>query len=412
MDGVEGSTEVDRGGRSGEGGSGWRHRPALRRPSFPKTTWGHRGYDAATVDAFARDAVIKLTAADLEVEELRSEIDRLHRYIRRQWATIAAAGEPDGAPADGASPAAQARAVLAHANEIAQRHIAAATRRVDEAERQAETTLAAAEAEAAQRLEAAEVAAATRVGRAEDVASQRLASADAMAEEVLAEAGRRAANRLRQASEDSRRVMAHARARYEDVLVRAHGRADQAAAVALHEYEAQVTDDAARTAGLRELRAGYLRSFARVSREAMAAVLTASGREFDDLIARVGAEEAADPHLPATPVTGLPAERGARPPAERGPVRPAERGAMRPAVRGAAGASTGEAPAAGAPAEPPGGGRPAPGRTPVIALYPDMHPGRRPANGARPRPATREREQADEASPTPPRHDEVATARR
>src|SRR5690349_4292575 len=125
------------------GDAGWRHRPALARPAFPKTTWGHRGYDEAAVDAFARDASVKLHAADAEVDELRSEIDRLHRYIRRQWATIAAAGEKDGARHDAAatdanSPAAQARAVLAHANEIAQRHIAAATRRETDADRRAD----------------------------------------------------------------------------------------------------------------------------------------------------------------------------------------------------------------------------------------------------------------------------------
>src|SRR4051812_1538325 len=219
MGGVEVSTEAGRDGHGGDPGPGGRHRPVLRRPSFPKTPWGHRGYDEGTVDAFVRDAVIKLSAADLEVEELRVEIDRLHRYIRRQWAAIAAA-EKDGTPDDatGTSPAAQARAVLAHANEIAQRHIAAATRRVDEAERQAEGRLAAADAEAARRVAAAEATCATRVARAEDVASQRLASADAMAEEVLAEAGRRAAHRLSRASEEARRVMVEARSQYEELV--------------------------------------------------------------------------------------------------------------------------------------------------------------------------------------------------
>src|SRR5689334_8723548 len=105
MGGVEVSGGPDRNG--GSTGAGWRHRPTLRRPAFPKTSWGHRGYDEGVVDAFARDATIRLSAADREVEELRAEIDRLHRYIRRQWATIAAAGDGEtGVPdADGTSPA-------------------------------------------------------------------------------------------------------------------------------------------------------------------------------------------------------------------------------------------------------------------------------------------------------------------
>src|SRR5687768_1711938 len=55
--------EGDREGYRRDEGAGWRHRTALRRPQFPKTPWGHRGYDETTVDAFARDAVIKVTAA-------------------------------------------------------------------------------------------------------------------------------------------------------------------------------------------------------------------------------------------------------------------------------------------------------------------------------------------------------------
>ena len=341
MGGVEVSGDPERGVDSAT----WSHRPVLRRPAFPKTSWGHRGYDEATVDAFARDAVIKLSAADREVDELRAEIDRLHRYIRRPWATIAA-GDQEGqaADADGASPAAQARAVLAHANEIAQRHVAAAARRSEEAERQAEGRLAAAEAEAARRVAAAEATGAARVGRAEEVASQRLASADAMAEEVLAEAGRRAAHRVRRAGEAARRVMTEARAQYEDLVIRSHGRADQAAAVAVHEYERQAaeSDDQAAAAALLEVRAAYLQTFAQVSRDALQSVLAASGREFDDLLAQVDEEEAADAPLPATPVTGLTMEAG------------------RPAGRRTA----------------------APGRrSPVIALYPDMHPGRRAGDG-------------------------------
>jgi hypothetical protein len=323
--------------------AGWRHVPALAKPAFPRTTWGHRGYEEAAVDAFTRDATVRLHAADAEVDELRSEIDRLHRYIRRQWATIAAAGEADGARhdpvADANSPAAQARAVLAHANEIAQRHIAAANRRGEEVDRQAEGKLAAADAEAARRVAAAEAAGAARIGRAEELAGQRLASADAMAEEVLAEAGRRAANRLRRATEEARRVVVEARERYEDQVTRAHNRADQAAAVAVHGYEEQADGDAdAEAATLLAVRATYLQAFARVSRDALGDVLAPAMREFDALLAQVGAEEAQDEHLPATPVTGLPMEAG------------------RPAVRRAPGS-----------------------RSPVIALYPDMHPGRRPS---------------------------------
>ena len=352
---VELSAEGDRDGDRREDGAGWRHRAPLRRPQFPRTAWGHRGYDEATVDAFARDAVVTVTAAELEVEELRSEIDRLHRYIRRQWAAIAAAtdGGPVPPDANGASPAARARAVLAHANELAQRHVAGAARRVEEAERQAAERLAAADAEAARRIAAAEASGAVRVARAEDVASQRLASADAMAEEVLAEAGRRAAHRLRRASEDARRVTTEARARYEDLLVGAHARADRAATVALHRYEARaaVEDDPVRAGELRDLRVAYLRTLAQVSRDAMASVVASSVREFDDLLAQVGEEEAADPHLPATPVTGVPSE---------------------------------PEPRADADATPPRGTR-----SPVITLYPDVHPGRRPRAAAAPLPPQR-----------------------
>ena len=139
--------------------------------------------------------------------------------------------------------------------------------------------------------------------------------------------------------------MTDARAQYEDLVIRAHGRADQAATVAVTEYERQAaeSDDPAAAGALLEVRAAYLQTFAQVSRDALQSVLASSGREFDDLLAQAGEEEAGDLPLPATPVSGLAVEAG----------------------RAA------------------GGRRPsAPGRrSPVIALYPDMHPGRRAGHG-------------------------------
>jgi hypothetical protein len=62
---------------------------------------------------------------DEQLARLRDEIARLHRYIRRQWSAVAAAqsNEVGGGPI---SPAAQARAVLRKAQEIADRRLAEA----------------------------------------------------------------------------------------------------------------------------------------------------------------------------------------------------------------------------------------------------------------------------------------------
>jgi cell division septum initiation protein DivIVA len=199
----------------------------------------HRGYAETSVDAFAGQVVRELSVAEDQITDLRAEVDRLHTYIRRQWTAVAAAEAAGDRSAgrstpvgDLVSPAAQARAVLHRAQEIADRRLAQA--------------------------------------------DERLAEAETIAEQVLTEA-----------HSDSTRLLLVARSRYEDIVIRAHQRADRAAELALDEFEhhdGRGTDDAGRVRAELEVKAAYLRTFAKVSRAALQAALDVTAREFDRLL--------------------------------------------------------------------------------------------------------------------------------
>jgi hypothetical protein len=298
--------------------STWSHRERARLDrrvaELPRTPWGRRGYDEAAVEALLAGVNQDLADADDQIDDLRGEVDRLHRYIRRQWAAVAAAeaaGKPRGrhavdAPDDdlyrlsahgrgsagpeGASPSAQARAVLTQAQEIAERRLAEADARLAEAERLATARLTEAEREADAGARAtladAEAAAAERLAAADEASGHRLARTERMAEKVLLEAEEEARTRKATAVDGARRLLVLARARYEDIIVRAHQRADHAAELALDDLEPIEGQAGTEEHERRELeaKAAYLRTFAKVSRSALQAALDLSGREFDQLL--------------------------------------------------------------------------------------------------------------------------------
>lgn len=212
----------------------WSYRPGLEPSAFPRTNWGHRGYDEMSVDAFVEQVVKDRAAADEQIADLRAEVDRLHRYIRRQWAAVSAA-ESTGAHASGRgvqagdsiSAAAQARAVLSQAQEIAEHRLAQADARLREAQRQAADRLERADRQVQSKLMDADRQVSQLIGAGEDVAAQRLTRVDAIAEQVLSEAGKDAVNRRVRAAQDADRMLTQARARYEDIVLRAHQRAGQ-----------------------------------------------------------------------------------------------------------------------------------------------------------------------------------------
>jgi hypothetical protein len=291
-------------------GTGWTHRPSLASADFPQTGWGQRGYDPATVDSFVQRAGDELAAAQRQHEDLRLEVDRLHRYIRRQWAAVAAAESADGARQDGvlhvASPAAQARAVLNQAQEIAERRLAEASDRLCEAERIAAARLERADREVADRLAGADELVKRRIREADLTAAERLDRVDAVAGEVMRDARRAAEKKRSQACADAQRLLTMARTRYEEIVIRAHQRADQAAELALHSFEeaASEAQDAGRARAELEMKAAYLRTFAKVSRTALQAALDISGREFDRLVEASAATE------PQRPMIARPADFG------------------------------------------------------------------------------------------------------
>jgi cell division septum initiation protein DivIVA len=269
----------------------WSYRPGLEPSAFPRTNWGHRGYDEACVDAFVEQALKDRDAAELQISDLRTEVDRLHRYIRRQWAAVAAAESESADPQRGRSgeglvtPAAQAKAVLSQAQEIADRRLAEADARLTDAERLAADRLASADREIQIKLMDADGQASRLIGAGQEEAAHRLTRVDMIAEQVLIEAGQDAANRRAQAEDDATRLLLLARTRYQDLMVRAHQRADRAAEVALTEIEHPTTTfDGGRVRAELEMKAAYLRTFAKVSRASLRAALDVTAREFDRLL--------------------------------------------------------------------------------------------------------------------------------
>lgn len=186
----------------GRPASVWSYRPGLEPSTFPRTSWGHRGYDETSVDSFVEQAVKDRDAADQQISDLRAEVDRLHRYIRRQWTAVAAAesasAQASGRPVEAgglASAAAQARAVIRQAQEIAERRLAQADARLSEAERQAADRLERADREVQIKLMDADRQASRLIGAGEDVAAKRLTKVDAIAEQILVEARKAALRR-------------------------------------------------------------------------------------------------------------------------------------------------------------------------------------------------------------------------
>jgi hypothetical protein len=186
------------------------------------------------------------TGHDEESAGLQAEIDRLHRYIRRQWAAVAAAqlaedatSDPDRVPPGPISPSAQARAVMRKAQEVADRR--------------------------------------------------------------LAETGPHITRHPRQ---DAGRLLLLAPARYGDIVMRAHQRAGSAAEAALDDLSglggldgvggvsgqggaggvSGVSGAVPRVRAELEMKAAYLRTFAKVSRAALQGELEMTAREFDDLL--------------------------------------------------------------------------------------------------------------------------------
>jgi hypothetical protein len=248
--------------------------------------WSHRARGGpGNTDAHGSR---QLTAAETEIDDLRDEVNRLHRYIRRQWAAVAAAEAVRG----GLKPAqsTQARAVLSQAQDLAERRLAQADQRLAEAEQLAAARVAAADQQAHALLEQADRRFSARIAEADQVAAQRLAQVDAVAERVLSLAQQQAAARRAQARNDARRLLSIARTQYEDIVIAAHRRADRAAEAALDADG--LTSGPARTRAELELKAAYLSTFAKVSRAALQAALDVTGREFDRL---VGASAASEP---------------------------------------------------------------------------------------------------------------------
>lgn len=257
------------------------------RPEFPRTARGRRGYEVEAVDVVVAGLVDELAGARADGRELRTEIERLHGYIRDRWEAEARQEEAAGPRGAHVVPAAaRAGEVPAAAQQTAERRLAAAAARVAEAERVFGERLDLVEEEAARRLAAADAEAGERLAAAERLAAQRLASADTMADEVLADAGRRADGLLGRARREAGAVLRSARGRYEQVMVRAHERADRAAAVALRDLQqsAARSTDPARAREALELKAAYLRTFAEVSRTALDGVLAPALRDLDVLL--------------------------------------------------------------------------------------------------------------------------------
>lgn len=272
---------------------GWSYRQPAHVEAFPRTTWGHRGYEEAFVDAFLGQVEKDRASADQEIADLRAEVDRLHRYIRRQWAAVAAAEAAGARSKDrsgdrdaggSVSPAAQARAVLSQAQEIADRRLRQADERLAQAQQLAADRVRQADQELQTRLAEVDETVSRRIAGADEAAAQRLSRVDGMAEQVLSEARKDAASHRAKAVQDSSRLLQQARNQYEEIVIRAHRRADRAAEVALYDYEGSATDDTGRARAELELKAAYLRTFAKVSRAALQAALDVTAREFDRLL--------------------------------------------------------------------------------------------------------------------------------
>ena len=261
--------------------------------TFARTPWGHRGYDEPAVDAFVSQVVQDLKAADDQIGDLRAEVDRLHRYIQRQWSAVAvaeSADRPANVPVTGGlvTPAVQAREVLTQAEAMAERRLAQAEARLAEAEQEAAELLDHTGRKVQAKLEDADREATRLIAESDGAAARQLNRVDAIAERMLVEAREDAESRRARAQEDSERLLLLARTRYEDIVVRAHQRADRAAEATLDGFEGPTTTDGGGRLRVElEMKAAYLRTFAKVSRAALQGELEVTAREFEDLLGDV-----------------------------------------------------------------------------------------------------------------------------
>jgi hypothetical protein len=201
--------------------------------------------------------------------------------------------------------------VLSQAQEIAERRLAQADARMSDAERQAADRLEQADRQVQIKLVDADQQASRLFGAGEDEAAQRLTRVDAIAEQVLFDARQNASRRRARAEDDADRMLLLARTRYEDIVVRAHQRADRAAEVALAEIQHPITTTpgGGRVRAELEMKAAYLRTFAKVSRAALQAALDVTAREFDRLLGDSASREA----MSAGPIRYGPAPSGPAP---------------------------------------------------------------------------------------------------
>jgi hypothetical protein len=279
---------------------------------FPRSPVGRRGLHEDAVEGF-RDYVARaLEQADAERASLLAEIDRLHSYIRTQWAADAPAERDDDVPVttpgegqwdgctrwsgssevvrqDGyadlpASPAGQALDVLAKAQAIADQRIAEAEARLHEAELRA--------AQAERRVESAE----QRAGLAQEQARRCMAEADEALQQRWDEAEQEIATRracadaeisrrLSAVEDDALRVIERAWDEYEVVLTRAHRRSEHAAQRALEDYhdETAVELSGPTVRAELEMKAAYLRTFGRASAAAQRSTLEVVRQELQRL---------------------------------------------------------------------------------------------------------------------------------
>ena len=287
------------GGVVSEDSDWWRLAPAeVARLQFPLTAVGRRGLQAEPVEQFRRWVHESFERAGAESAALRAEIERLHLYIRSQWSRADAAavpGDPTAVakrggpnptppagivPVDSPAPAqagltatSQALEMLTRAQAIADQRTAAADAREAAAEQRM--------AQAAALVEQAE----KRAAMARDQARHSVLEADTVIEQRWTRAEREIAARMDEAENEALDVVARACVEYEDILTRAHRRAEHAAERALEDFRDEGALDLhgrAAPADL-EMKAAYLQTFARVSGAALRATLDITRQEFQRL---------------------------------------------------------------------------------------------------------------------------------
>ena len=290
----------------------WRLAPAeVLRMQFPITAVGRRGLQAEPVEQFRRWVLESFERAGTESAALRAEIERLHLYIRSQWSRADAAALPRDpnavaqrgglnatppagiVPVDSPAPAqaqagptatGQALEMLTRAQAIADQRIAAADARAAAAEqRMAQATALVEQAE--KRAAMARDQARHSVLEADTVIEQRWTRAEREIATRMDEAEREIATRMDEAENEALDVVARACVEYEDILTRAHRRAEHAAERALEDFRDEGALDLpgrAAPADL-EMKAAYLQTFARVSGAALRATLDITRQEFQRL---------------------------------------------------------------------------------------------------------------------------------